>query len=59
MEVIAHLNGIEGPVKVFARGNGNVNVSGRGSELMVAIRPSFVVGGGDYLVAVTNYNRCG
>lgn len=38
---------------------GNYVVTGRGTEMWVAVRPSGGIGGGHYLVAVVNFNRCG
>ncbi|MCL6480072.1 MAG: hypothetical protein K6T65_17035 [Peptococcaceae bacterium] len=57
--ITAWLNGYSWPVRVVPLGDGNYKVTGRGTELLVANRPSGCVGGGEYLVAVVNYNRCG
>ncbi|MCL6591998.1 MAG: hypothetical protein K6U80_18875 [Firmicutes bacterium] len=55
----ARLNGQSWPVKVYYLGNGNYEISGRGTMLHVLIRDSYGYCGGDYLVAVSNYHRCG
>lgn len=60
MNVTARLNGRSWPVRVVSlSGGSNYKIIGRGTELLVAIRPSGGMGGGDRLVAVINYNRCG
>ncbi|RKO65742.1 hypothetical protein [Desulfofundulus salinus] len=60
MEVQAYLRKESWPVKIRPlRAKGNYVVSGRGTEMWIAVRPSGGIGGGDFLVAVTNFNRCG
>lgn len=60
LEARATLRKESWPVKIRPlKAKGNYVVSGKGTEMWVAIRPSCGMGGGDYLIAVTNFNRCG
>jgi hypothetical protein len=55
----AKLRGKTWPVTIKSLGRNNYIVSGRSTELRLAIRPSHDIGGGEWLVAELNYNRCG
>lgn len=60
METQATLNEKAWPVAITPLdGPGNYLVSGRGTGMWVAVRPSLGIGGGRYLIAVTNFNCCG
>lgn len=60
LEVQATLRNDGWPVKVRRlKTPGNYVVSGRATEMRVAVRTSAGIGGGRYLVAVVNFNRCG
>jgi hypothetical protein len=59
LETTAQLKKNSWPVKIKPLGNGNYIITGRSTELRLAIRLSHGIGGGEYLIAETNYNRCG
>ncbi|OAT83496.1 hypothetical protein [Desulfotomaculum copahuensis] len=60
LETQATLRKENWPVKIRPlKAKGNYVVSGKGTEMWVAVRPSFGMGGGNYIVAVVNFNCCG
>ncbi|MDQ0286366.1 hypothetical protein J2Z49_001480 [Desulfofundulus luciae] len=60
MEVQASLHDNRWPVKIHPlRAPGNYVITGRGTEMWIAVRPSGGIGGGSHLIAVINFNRCG
>ena len=60
LETQATLRKESWPVKIRPlKARGNYVVSGKSTEMWVAVRPSNGLGGGDYIVAIVNFNCCG